>query len=73
MFRIFHDPIFILFYIITIIGYIHGMSKFPGQGSKHSHSNTTTRSLAHWATRELLAFFNFKNTEAIHNNNNSSR
>ena len=30
-----------------------GMQKFPGQGSSPCHSSDNTRSLTHWATREL--------------------
>ena len=38
---------------IFLFGHICSMRKFPGQWSILCHSSETTRSLTHWATREL--------------------
>ena len=52
---------FVFFYnLIFLFGCTYGMQKFPGQvlnpclSGNQSHNGDNTRSLTHWATRELL-------------------
>ena len=59
-------PLFVFSFFF--FGFIHGMQKFPGQGSNMHHSSHLSScsdnagSLTHWATREHLNLF-FKLSE----------
>ena len=44
----------LLFFFPSFFGCMHSMHKLPGHGSNLSHSGDNTKTLTHWARRELL-------------------